>query len=228
MLRKELREYSRNRSIVVAMAVLPLIFLIQPAVAVFALPSGSAAELAHRHELLYLLAIPSLVPAALAAYAVVGERQQGTLEPLLGTPLRRRELLLGKALAVLVPAVAVSYLVYGIFLAAVALFARAQVAPALIRGPDVIVQVLFTPLLAGWSIWVAMTISARTVDLRVAQQLSVLASLPAVAVTTLIALGTIHASLGLAVALGAAAVAANRIGWTLVSAAFDRERLVTR
>ena len=35
--RKELREYRRNRSIVAAMAILPLIFLIQPLVAVFAL-----------------------------------------------------------------------------------------------------------------------------------------------------------------------------------------------
>ncbi len=34
-----------------------------------------------------------------AAYAVVGERQQGTLEPVLTTPVRREEFLLGRALA---------------------------------------------------------------------------------------------------------------------------------
>ena len=38
IVRKELREYRRNRSIVVAMAVFPLIFLIQPLVAVFTRP----------------------------------------------------------------------------------------------------------------------------------------------------------------------------------------------
>lgn len=226
--RKELREYRRNRSIVAAMAVLPLIFVIQPAIAVFAIPSTGAAELAHRHELLYMLAVPALVPAALAAYAVVGERQQGTLEPLLGTPIRREELLLGKALAVLVPAIVVSYFVYGVFIAAVALFSHPEVAPAIIRGPDIVVQVVFTPLLAGWSIWVAMAISAWATDIRVAQQLSVLASLPSVAVTTLVALDVIPATLGLAVGLGAALVVANRAGWRLVAAAFDRERLVTR
>jgi len=47
-----------------------------------------------------MLAIPALVPATLAAFAIVGERQQGTLEPVLGTPIHREELLLGKALAV--------------------------------------------------------------------------------------------------------------------------------
>jgi ABC-type Na+ efflux pump permease subunit len=58
-----------------------------------------------------MLGIPALVPATLAAYAVVGERQQGTLEPVLSTPIRREELLLGKALAVLIPLVAISYAV---------------------------------------------------------------------------------------------------------------------
>jgi ABC-2 type transport system permease protein len=37
--RKELREYRRNRTIVTGMAILPLLFLIQPLVAVFALPA---------------------------------------------------------------------------------------------------------------------------------------------------------------------------------------------
>src|SRR5215469_6119682 len=89
--RKELREYRRKGSIIWGMAILPLIFLVQPLVQVFAVPASSASQLAGHHELLYLLAIPALVPATLAAYAVVGERQQGTLEPVLTTPVRREE-----------------------------------------------------------------------------------------------------------------------------------------
>jgi len=103
IVRKELRTYRRNRSIVVGMSIVPLVFLIQPLVSVFALSSSAAVMLRQHHELLYLLGIPALVPATLAAYAVVGERQHGTLEPVLSTPIRREELLLGKALAVLVP-----------------------------------------------------------------------------------------------------------------------------
>jgi len=73
--RKELREYRRNRSLVAGMAIIPLVFLIQPSVSVFAIPASASVELSHRHELLYMLGIPALVPATLAAYAVVGERQ---------------------------------------------------------------------------------------------------------------------------------------------------------
>jgi ABC-type transport system involved in multi-copper enzyme maturation permease subunit len=224
--RKELRAYRRNGSIIAGMAIIPLVFLVQPLVSVFAYSSRAAHELSQHHELLYMLGIPALVPVMLAAYAVVGERQEGTLEPLLTTPLRREELLLGKALAVLVPAIAIAYAVFGLALALVAIFAHAGVASSFIRGPDVLAQVIFTPLIAGWSIWVGMAISTRVSDVRVAQQLSVLASLPTIAVTTLVALDVIHASLKLALILGVVLVVANRLGWRVVSGLFDRERLI--
>jgi ABC-2 type transport system permease protein len=227
VVRKELREYRRSRSIVAAMAVLPLIFVIQPVVAVLSASSAGSADLSHRHELLYLLAIPALVPATLAAYAIVGERQQGTLEPVLTTPIRRNELILGKALAVLAPAVLISYVVYGLFLVCIALFADPAVASAFIRGSDVIAQAIFTPLIAGWSIWITMAISTRASDVRVAQQLAALTSLPTIAVTTLVAVNVIHASLQLAVIFAAVLLIGNRLGWRLVSMSFDRERLVT-
>jgi ABC-2 type transport system permease protein len=227
IVRKELRSYRRNRSIVVGMSIIPMIFLIQPLVSAFTTSTSAAMVLRHHHELLYLLAIPALVPSTLAAYAIVGERQYGTLEPVLSTPIPRRELLLGKALAVFLPSVAVAYLIFGGFLALVALFAHADVAPALIRGSDVLAQAIFTPLIAGWSIWLGIAISTRASEVRVAQQLGAVASLPTVAVTTLIAINIIHASSALAVGLGAGLLIANRLGWRVVSAMFDRERLIT-
>ena len=88
-------------------------------------------------------------------------------------------------------------------------------------------QLIFTPLIAAWSIWIAIAISARSSDIRAAQQLSILASLPTVIVTTRIAFGTIHATLALALGLGAALSLGNRLSWRSVSATLDRERLVT-
>ena len=191
--RKELREYRHNGNIIAAMVIFPLIFLIQPLLTVLTQAASASNGLAHEHVLLYMLAIPALVPAALASYSVVGERQQGTLEPVLATPIRREEFLLGKALAAFVPSLAISYAVLAFFLACVELFAHPGIAPALLRAPDLLAQLLFTPLLAAWSIWVGIAISARSSDVRVAGQLSLLASLPSVAVTTLIAFNVIHA-----------------------------------
>jgi ABC-2 type transport system permease protein len=227
ILRKELREYQRSGSIVATMAVLPLIFSIEPLIQIFNLPASSASTLAHKDPLLYMLGIPALVPAALAAYAVVGERQQGTLEPVLTTPLRQDELLIGKALAVLGPALAITYVVFGVSVAAIALFADSAVASAVLRAPQLLAQVLFSPLVAAWSIWGGIAISARCNDTRTAQQLSVLASLPIVILAALIAFGVIRPTLGLALGLGAALLFADAVGWRVVAPMLNRERLIT-
>jgi ABC-type Na+ efflux pump permease subunit len=224
--RKEVREFRRNRSLTTGMAIIPAVICIQPLASVFTLQSSASTSLRQQHVLLYMLAIPTFVPALVSAYSVVGERQQGTLEPVLTTPIRREELLLGKALAALVPSTAIAYVVYGLFLACVELFADRAVASTLIRLPDLLAQVFFTPLLAGWSIWVATMISSRANDVRVAQQFATLAILPSVAVTTLVALDVIPASLLTALVAAAALVLLNRIGWRLASAMFDRERLI--
>lgn len=221
---KELTEYRRNRSIVSTMAIIPVIFVLAPLVQIFSSPASS---LAGGDRLLYMLGIPAIVPAVVAAYTVVGERQQGTLEPVLTTPIRREELLLGKALAALVPSLGVSYAVYGVVLAIIELFASPAVASAVVRGPEIVAQVVFTPLVATWSIWLGIAISTRASDIRVAQQLSMLISLPSFAVAALIAFDAIHPSLGLALALGAALVILDGLGWRVTSAAFDRERLIT-
>jgi len=210
--RKELREYRRHTSIAATVAIFPLVFLIQPLAVVLVAPSASASALGQGHALLYMLAVPVLAPAILAAYAVAGERQQGTLEPLLTTPIRREEFLLGKALAVVVPSVAISYAVYAIFLVAVTLFAKPGVAPALLKAPDILAQVVYTPLLATWSSWVGLAISTRMSDVRVAQQLSLLGNVPLVAVTSLAAFDVIHVSRGLAFAFGVALLVAEPAG----------------
>ena len=225
--RKELLEYRRNGNILYGMAVLPLVFLIQPVVSVFTISPRAAGALRHQHSLVYMLAIPALVPAALAAYAVVGERLQGTLEPLLSSPLLREELLMGKALAAFVPAVVVSYSVFAVFIAIVEIFAAPTVASALVQGPELICQVVFTPLLAVWSIWVGMAISARARDPRTAGQLAVLVSLPTVAVTSLVSYDVIPATAGVATGFAIGLLVIDRLGWRMASALFDRERLVT-
>ncbi len=224
--RRELREYRRNRSVVVAIAIFPLIFLIQPLFVVFLAHDVSPASLSQMHLLLYMLAIPVLTPPMLAGYAVAGERQQGTLEPVLTTPIRREEFLVGKALAVLVPSAAIAYVVYALFLAIVALFAEPGVASAIIQIPDILAQVLFTPLLGALSVWIGLAFSTRASDVRVAQQLSLLGSLPLVLVTSLIAFNVIHATLGLAVGLAVLLLIADGLGWRVVSPLFNRERLV--
>jgi hypothetical protein len=72
-------------------------------------------------------------------------------------------------------------------------------------------------LVGAWTLGIA--ISARARDIRVAQQLGMLVSLPsfAVAVAALVAFEVIHATLGLAVALGVVLLTLNVLGWRITS-----------
>jgi ABC-type transport system involved in multi-copper enzyme maturation permease subunit len=224
--RKELREYRRNGVIIGTMAVIPVIVVIFPLIEILALPASASSAFLNGDPLAILLDIPAVVPAVVAAYAVVGERQQGTLEPILTTPIPREEFLLAKALACFVPSLLISLAVYALFLAIVELFAQPAVASAVLQGPDLLAQVLFTPLIAAWSIWVGVAISSRSSDMRVAQSLGTLAALPPLVVTNLFSFNVIHASIGLALAFAAALLLVDGFGWRIASAMFDRERLM--
>jgi hypothetical protein len=120
-----------------------------------------------------------------------------------------------------------AYAVYAVVLVSVDLGAAHVVSAAVLSAPQVLAQVLFTPLLAAWAIWVGIAMSVRAGDVRVAQQLSTLASLPALGFTSLISFRVIAPSVPLAVGLALALLTIDVGAWRVVSRMFDRERLVT-
>jgi ABC-type Na+ efflux pump permease subunit len=231
VVRKELRDFRRKRSIVATMCILPLLFLIEPVVTIFLITpttSGAALQKTLVLPLLYLLLIPTIMPSTLAAYTVVGEREQGTLEPLLTTPIRQQEFLVGKATSVMIPTLALSYVVFGLFLVAVWLFANHAVSSAVFHsGPVLLALFLLAPLLAGWGIVVGMAVSVRASEARVAQQLATLASFPPVGLIILLAVGVVSPTFLVALAFAAGLIAADAFLLGLVAQMFDRERLIT-
>ena len=231
VIRKELRDYRRNKFIVGTMVVLPLFFLIIPMSEVLAL-KGSTPEAAVKATvgsatLLFFL-VPLILPTVIAAQAVVGERDQGTLEPVLTTPVLREELLMGKALAAIVPTVLIAYALTAAFGLAVRARGVALVVHLFWQPTQLVATVLFAPLLAAFSIWVGLAISTRANDVRVAQQLSSLATLPMLGLLALFTFRVIEPSVGVALAGAALLTVIDAGAWRLVSTMFDRERLLTR
>ena len=99
-------EFRRNRFILITAAILPIVFLISPTVSILALKASAVSTVLEKRvqtSLFLPLLIPVFVPALLSSYAVVGEREQGTLEPVLTTPVSAVEFLLGKATAIFMP-----------------------------------------------------------------------------------------------------------------------------
>jgi len=230
VVRKEVREFRRNRFVIGTMAVLPFVFLITPMITIFRIPasaSGPEVKAAVGVISLLMLIIPIVIPPVIAAYSVVGERDQGTLEPVLTSPVRASELLLGKAVAAFMPSVAIAYAIYSLVLIAVHFGAAHVVSSVVFHPPELLAQILFTPLLALWSIWIGIGISTRASDVRVAQQLATVASLPLLGFTSLISFQLIKPSVPIAIGLALALLAADIGAWRIVSRLFDRERLVT-
>ena len=230
VVRREVRDFRRNRFVISTMAVLPLVFLITPMITLFRVPestTGPQAKAAVGVISLLLLIVPIVIPPVIAAYSVVGERDQGTLEPVLTAPVQASELLLGKAIAVFIPSVAIAYSMYAIVAISVRFGAAHIVQSVVFHPPQLLAQVLFTPLLALWSIWACIGISTRTSDVRVAQQLGSLAGLPLLAFTSLISFQLITPTIPIAIALALALLALDIAGWRICSRLFNRERLIT-
>ena len=230
VVRKEVREFRRNRFVIVTMAVLPFVFLITPMITLFRIPASASGPQVHAAVgvmSLLMLIVPIVIPPVIAAYSVVGERDQGTLEPVLTTPVRASELLLGKAVAAFIPSVGVAYAIY--FIAAITIrFGAAHVVSSVVwHPPQLLAQILFTPLLALWSIWVGIGISTRASDVRVAQQLATLAGLPLLGFTSLISFQLIKPSVPLAIGLALALLVVDVVAWRVVSGLFNSERLIT-
>jgi len=190
---------------------LPLIFTALPVITLFSISNTEAPSIVKTQvaiTLLLLLVIPVVLPATIAAYSVIGERDQGTLEPLLTTPVTREEFLLGKSLAATIPTVGVAYTFFIVLVVAIRLGASSVVAHQVWQPSWFLAELLFAPLLAAWSVWVGTAISARSSDVRVAQQLGTLASLPALVLPLLMSLQVFKptAAVAIVIALALAAI----------------------
>jgi ABC-2 type transport system permease protein len=129
--------------------------------------------------------------------------------------------------AAFLPSVAIAYVIYLVVLISVRIGAAHVVSNVVFHPPQLLAQILFTPLLALWSIWIGIGISTRASDVRVAQQLATVASLPLLGFTSLISFQLIKPSVPIAIGLALALVAADLAAWRVVSRLFNRERLVT-
>lgn len=125
------------------------------------------------------LIIPVMIPVTIAAYSIVGEKTTRSLEPLLATPASTAEIILGKGLASVIPAIAATWLSFGLFIVAARLLAVSDRVYALIADPLWLVGlVVAAPLLCVLSVTTAIAISSRVNDPRAAEQLSAILVIP--------------------------------------------------
>ena len=200
ILRKEFLDMLQQRTLLFTILLPPLLFVLIPLFYLQLVGNGSRASSLKVPSLQGLtlheyaqglvgtefsnifILLSMIVPSTIAAYSIIGEKSSHTLEPLLATPVRRWQLLAGKILAALLPAVLLTWVSGGLFIAELAIFTDANVVSHVVTQGWLILFIAGTPLLGLIAVSVMTAISSRVNDTRTAQQLSVWAVIPIIGI----------------------------------------------
>jgi len=132
--------------------------------------------------MMMFMILPMAIPGTIAAYSIVGEKTTRSLEPLLATPITTAELLIGKCLSAVIPAVIATYGAFALFaLGTWILVANRALLSALLDARWLIAIVIVGPLLATLEVTFALMVSSRVSDPRVAEQISMVIIVPLLA-----------------------------------------------
>jgi ABC-2 type transport system permease protein len=203
---KELLDVVRNRAALLPVAIIAVVSLVLPFVIAITVPEMSGQPLGSDRDLLeaslaagahpeltanarvqyflfqqflmVFLLMPITGAMALAAHAIVGEKQARTLEPLLATPVTTAELLVAKVVGSLIPTLAITLGALVAYLILIAATAEPGVIQGMLSARTLVLTVLVSPVAALLSLQAAIVVSSRVNDARTAQQFGVLIILP--------------------------------------------------
>lgn len=129
----------------------------------------------------YLLLIPVMIAIGFATFNIVEEKQTRTLEPLLATPVRTWELLLGKALSGAIPALLITWACTGLFLLGVVSLGWGDLLGFILTPSWSVVLFLLVPAVAVLSFLLGVVGSSRAADPKSAQNIAILIVVPVLA-----------------------------------------------
>jgi ABC-2 type transport system permease protein len=209
IIRKEWAEVFRNRMVIFTVAFLPLLMTAIPLGILYSTrgtasagamdtqlptevtksmcPGGLTGSdcfqvfMVSEFMMLFML-VPVAIPVTIAAYSIVGEKTTRSLEPLLATPITTFELLIGKCLAAVIPAILATYAAFGIFAAGSWLIVANKLLLSALLDPRWLIAIFVVgPLLALLAVSFSLMISSRVNDPRVAEQISMVIIVPVLA-----------------------------------------------
>jgi len=173
--------------------------------------------------------IPVAIPSVIAAYSIVGEKTTRSLEPLLATPITTIELLVGKCLAAVIPAIIATYGAFAIFAIGASILIKNKLLLGTFFEPHWLIAILVVgPLLAVLATTFSLMVSSQVNDPRAAEQISMVIIIPVLGgffgqISGLFILNTV-----LICIVAFALLAVDVVMLLLASRIFDRESILTR
>ena len=182
---KDLKSIKRKKSILLGIIFFPLLLaFLFPGVLIFegrnteGIPAEYLPNLLNAFSFFFVIA-SAVLPTAIAAYSIVGEKVEKSLEPLLATPTTDGEILLGKSIAALLPPMIANYASIVLYMAAIDYLTFPQIGYYYYPNWNIgILLFLLIPLAEILSIELSVIASARASDVRAANQLGGLMFIP--------------------------------------------------
>jgi ABC-2 type transport system permease protein len=259
LVRKEWAEVFKNKMVLFSVSFMPLIFCVIPLGILFSMQGVAPSDISGIDEelgaafdqmralcgplvglectqllilqqfMMLFLMMPAIIPVTIASYSIVGEKNTRTLEPLLATPITTGQLLAGKALSAVIPAVIASLLSFLIFIGGTALLAASPAVALQLFSPLWLLAIFVVgPLLSLAGVSLAVMISSRVNDPRAAEQLAVLIILPVVALFLGQLAGLLVVNQGLVLIIAASLVLVDAVLLFFATKLFQRESILTR
>lgn len=230
--RKEWKALRRTRSIFAYTVGLPLLISIVFSLYISSqwtsgIPSDYSLGLTMLTFIYVILA--AVLPSAIAAYSIVGEKIEKSLEPLLVTPATDGEILLGKSIASFVPPILATWVGASIFMGAADYVIHGSLSfyyfPNWSAG---VMLVILAPLAALAGIGLAIIASSRLSDVRAANQIASLVYLPFLFVFVAGSTGAITFNVENLLIFAGILLVVDATLFYLSRATFKREEILTR
>ncbi len=176
----------------------------------------------------FILLIPTVIAVSFATFSIVDEKQSRSLEPLLATPVRTWELLLGKALSGAIPAVIDCWICAVIFFLGVWIMGWGNLISLVLTPSWYITFFLLNPIIAVLAFLLGVIGSSQAKDARNAQNLVVFIVLPVFALIAVQVIGIVWFTPLLTLALSAGILVADYLVLKIAVSLFQRESIIIK
>lgn len=221
---KEFKIFRKKRSIIYTTILLPiLVGVVAPLIFGHILLHAVSGQL--NGSIFIFALIAASIPTPIAAYSLVGEKVQKTLEPLLATPVTDGEILLGKVMSVLLPTLLAIYTGATIY---IVLMDQILGNLHFINLNVGLILLVTVPSVSLASVELNVILSARMNDVRSVQQLGGILTYPLVGIFAAAETGFIPVTTTNLLVISAILLLTDLALFYLSKATFRREEILTK
>jgi ABC-2 type transport system permease protein len=232
---RDFKIFTKQKNVWISVIIFPVITsVIFPTVLQWAINRANSIPVATLTNLLntfsfFFIIGAAFVPLGIAAYSIVGEKVEKSLEPLLATPISDGEILLGKAISALIPTLVAMYIGATIFMTSIDFIAYPTLGYYYFPNFTIATLLLIlVPIASVMSILYSIIVSSRVNDVRSANSYGILMYFPFLAIFLASETGIITIDVNTLLILSGILLAVDAALFYVATKTFQREEILTK